>query len=637
MKLVKAKGKVLDEVGKSNGYYALRCISKELVEENDMANNILSEKTIMGQLKHPFILRFIAAIQDSQNFYFLTEALLGGGLYELLQSRQKLPEAWTQFYSASVVDAFCHMHSRKIAYRDLKPENVLLDQRGYAKIVDFGLAKKIKDGQTWTWCGTPDYLAPEMLLNEGHDWAVDYWALGVFLVEMSSGEAPFADEDPMEIYQKILGGHINMPTTFSANLQDLVKKLLHHTPSKRLGRTVGGGDAVLKHNWYDVVDCDAIIDQRVAAPHFPPTFTGNEVCSDDAERDSTQNYKNEKGPHAPLRRRLTKRPSYSLGQGNRHQTELAAMLKAQTDLLRIKKRSQPKSPEKTIDAGPVENSVDEVNTSISGSIPKESVNRSMSMPRQSSNRSMSMARQSSDRSMSMARQSSDRSISKIMLALSESKDVRDVELPQMKRSSLSTLSIANNMEYEFDELKVSERRHSISALESAKGKSLISHDDDDDDLARRAEEFFKTQKGTFLKAQLMHLALSAKEREGQDAVSFDQFSLLSATPETLAESYSGGHEEEIGIEGTTYLDPFSVQAVEVVDKYPNDATSANDDALEPEALSAFCFPNGMKVRLVPRAAMAGDAQLGFIGKERDQYQLHGVSETLLLNRHWVMP
>ena len=250
---------------------------------------------------------------------------------------------------------------------------------------------------------------------------------------------------------------------------------------------------------------------------------------------------------------------------------------------------------------------------------------------------MSMARQSSDRSMSMARQSSDRSISKIMLALSESKDVRDVELPQMKRSSLSTLSIANNMEYEFDELKVSERRHSISALESAKGKSLISHDDDDDDLARRAEEFFKTQKGTFLKAQLMHLALSAKEREGQDAVSFDQFSLLSATPETLAESYSGGHEEEIGIEGTTYLDPFSVQAVEVVDKYPNDATSANDDALEPEALSAFCFPNGMKVRLVPRAAMAGDAQLGFIGKERDQYQLHGVSETLLLNRHWAMP
>lgn len=270
VQLVRAHDTAFDKEA-TDGYYALKCISRELVEESGLlTSHILNEKTVMSQLSHPFIVRFVSAIQDSQNIYFLLESLLGGELCDVLHSMKKFPESWTKFYSASVVFAFCHMHSRMIAYRDLKPENLVLDRRGYVKIVDFGLAKKVKDGKTWTWCGTPDYLAPEIILNEGHDWAVDYWGLGVLLIELTTGEAPFADDNPMEVYQKILAGNYKIAPNTSNKLCDLLPKLLNPKPSKRLGRTIGGGGAVLQHKWYSDLDCDALLERRIAVPYLPP-------------------------------------------------------------------------------------------------------------------------------------------------------------------------------------------------------------------------------------------------------------------------------------------------------------------------------------------------------------------------------
>ncbi len=185
--------------GDEDQWYALKCVSKQKIEQHKQQEKIKREEDIMKELVHPFIARLYSGMEDEKGKYFLMEALCGGELCELLYNETQFSERWSLFYSASVLVAFGHMHERKIAYRDLKPENLVLDTFGYVKIVDFGLAKKVKSGQTYTFCGTPDYLAPEVILNEGYDWGVDYWGLGVLIYEMTAGVAPFYAESPMEV------------------------------------------------------------------------------------------------------------------------------------------------------------------------------------------------------------------------------------------------------------------------------------------------------------------------------------------------------------------------------------------------------------------------------------------------------
>ena len=158
-----------------------------------------------------------------------------------------------------------HIHSKRVAYRDLKPENLVLDHRGYLKVVDLGLAK-IVDGKTWTLCGTPDYLAPEIILNEGHDKGVDYWALGVLIYELVSGIPPFYADDPMEVYEKILSSNMTFPSHFTKNMCDICKKLLKLCQSKRLGNGKGGCTGVLKHKWFSGFDWDGLLNYQLPPP-----------------------------------------------------------------------------------------------------------------------------------------------------------------------------------------------------------------------------------------------------------------------------------------------------------------------------------------------------------------------------------
>lgn len=252
-----------------NQYFALKCQAKFRIVESGLQEHVLNEMRVMRRIEHPYIARLFCALQDNKYIYFVLELLQGGELFTHLRSRGKLSEQTARFYAATVVYSFSTLHAKKIAYRDLKPENLVLDTTGYIKLVDFGLAKQLLSGKTWTLCGTPDYLAPEIILNEGHDLAVDYWALGVLLFEMVVGAPPFYAEDPMEVYEKILSGNPAFPTFFTRNLSDLIKKLLRSQQAKRLGNTRGGTAAVVKHKWFSSFDWAGLENGSTKAPYVP--------------------------------------------------------------------------------------------------------------------------------------------------------------------------------------------------------------------------------------------------------------------------------------------------------------------------------------------------------------------------------
>ena len=183
-----------------------------------------------------------------------------------------------RFYASQVVLMFEYLHSKNIIYRDLKPENILLDKSGYLKLTDFGFAK-VCEGRTYTLCGTPEYLAPEILLNKGHGKPVDWWTFGVLLYEMLAGIDPFNDEDPMLIYQKILKGKLKFPSSFNSNAKSLVKHLLQQDLSKRYGNLKGGVNDIKNHRFFKNLDWNTVVTYKITAPYIPKVAGNGDVAN----------------------------------------------------------------------------------------------------------------------------------------------------------------------------------------------------------------------------------------------------------------------------------------------------------------------------------------------------------------------
>eukprot|EP00475_Leptophrys_vorax_P021445 TRINITY_DN29178_c0_g1_i1.p1 TRINITY_DN29178_c0_g1~~TRINITY_DN29178_c0_g1_i1.p1 ORF type:complete len:752 (-),score=178.18 TRINITY_DN29178_c0_g1_i1:59-2314(-) len=248
--------------------YALKQICKSQVVQLGQQEHVVSEKNVLSQMNHPFIVKLYSTYKDNDFLYFLLDVCLGGELFTLLRQRRCFEEETAKFYAASVVLAFEYMHERDIIYRDLKPENLLLDSQGYIKIVDFGFAKVCKD-RTYTLCGTPDYLAPEVIFGQGHGKGVDWWTLGVLIYEMVASYPPFYDDDPMKTYGKIMHGVLDFPRFFSSEVVDLLQKLLHPKATRRLGVINGGASLIKSHPWFSGFDWDALYKKQLKAPFIP--------------------------------------------------------------------------------------------------------------------------------------------------------------------------------------------------------------------------------------------------------------------------------------------------------------------------------------------------------------------------------
>jgi serine/threonine protein kinase len=258
--------------------------------------HIMNEKRIMLEMDHPFIIQLMATGSNKACLFMVTELVQGGELFSVLTREEVLDEAQTRFYAGCIVLAIEALHEKNNIYRDLKPENILLDNEGYAKLCDFGFAKKIEGERTHTTCGTPEYVSPEMLQPDGHGKATDYWCIGIFVYECLCATTPFAADNYMDTYEQIQKYAVAGPTalpwqsdvTLSAGAKALIAGFLHPNVNKRLGCRSGGPREIREHIWFKGFNWDDLYHKRMptkATPGvagyvpFVPTVKGDDDYS----------------------------------------------------------------------------------------------------------------------------------------------------------------------------------------------------------------------------------------------------------------------------------------------------------------------------------------------------------------------
>ncbi|KAJ0422787.1 kinase-like domain-containing protein [Aspergillus carlsbadensis] len=272
-------------------FYAIKVLKKAQVVKMKQIEHTNDERRMLNRVRHPFLITLWGTWQDSRNLYMVMDFVEGGELFSLLRKSQRFPNPVAKFYAAEVTLALEYLHSLDIIYRDLKPENLLLDRHGHLKITDFGFAKEVPD-ITWTLCGTPDYLAPEVVASKGYNKSVDWWSLGILIFEMLCGFTPFWDQgSPVKIYQNILQGRIKFPPYLLPDAVDLLSRLITADLTKRLGNLHGGSEDIKNHPWFAEVTWDRLLRKEIDAPYVPPIRGGQGDAS------QYENYQEEAEPY----------------------------------------------------------------------------------------------------------------------------------------------------------------------------------------------------------------------------------------------------------------------------------------------------------------------------------------------------
>jgi len=256
-------GKVMQVKKKDDGkIYAMKVLRKDTIIARKQVTHTKAEKNILMKIQHPFIVNLNYAFQTKDKLYMILDYINGGELFFHLKKETRFPEARVKLYAAEIVCALTHLHDLDIVYRDLKPENILLDSEGHICITDFGLSKKIENAEgTHTFCGTPEYLAPEVLKGHGHGTAVDWWSLGTLLYEMLTGLPPFYAQNVNVMYQKILGSELRFPSFISDEAKSILEGLLIREPTNRLGSN--GGAEVKNHPWFADINWTKLYNKEI--------------------------------------------------------------------------------------------------------------------------------------------------------------------------------------------------------------------------------------------------------------------------------------------------------------------------------------------------------------------------------------
>ncbi|CAG9315296.1 unnamed protein product [Blepharisma stoltei] len=250
--------------------YAIKIMSKSFVINEEKVVQILTERSIMGKVKHPFIVDLHWAFQTGRELFLVMDFCPGGELFFHLHNLGRFTEKQAKFYFAEILLGLEYLHNVNVIYRDLKPENILLDMDGHIKLIDFGLSKESVSnrGRSYSFCGSPEYMSPEMLKGTGHGREVDFYSLGALLFEMLTGLPPFYDSNRSKMYMRILQEELNLPNFISEEARDLLSRLLEKDPELRIGSTIGA-EAIKAHPWCQKINWKKIENKQILPPFRP--------------------------------------------------------------------------------------------------------------------------------------------------------------------------------------------------------------------------------------------------------------------------------------------------------------------------------------------------------------------------------
>ena len=258
----------LGKSSQSNKFYAIKKIKKSEIIELKLVQRLWNEIKSLSLAENLYIQKYQGFALDNKYIYIITELVTGGSLYDKLRQEIKFSFPQALNYSAQIVIMIEAIHSKNIIYRDLRPEKLLFDHKGFLKLIDFGLAK-VCEGRTYTVCGIPEYLAPEVLLNIGHGKEVDWWSFGCILYEFLVGLTPFYENDPILIFKRILKGDVKFPSEFPPSAKSLIKHCLERDISKRYGCLSRGVGDIKGHRFFVGFDWNGCSKQKGKQLYVP--------------------------------------------------------------------------------------------------------------------------------------------------------------------------------------------------------------------------------------------------------------------------------------------------------------------------------------------------------------------------------
>jgi len=274
-------GKVMQVRKKDSGkIYAMKVLDKKHILEHNEVEHTLAEKHILQKLHHPFLVNLNYSFQTEDKLYFILDYVNGGELFFHLQKDKKFSEDRVKFYSAEILLALEHLHENGIIYRDLKPENILITSDGHITLTDFGLCKEgieREEDRTGTFCGTPEYLAPEVLKGKGYGKAVDWWSYGSLIYEMLTGLPPFYSQDVQEMYRKIMTDKLKFPNGMSEDSKSLLEGLLQRDIAERLKDPA----KIKEHPFFKTIDFTSLYNKKITPPFIPDVKGAHDVSQID--------------------------------------------------------------------------------------------------------------------------------------------------------------------------------------------------------------------------------------------------------------------------------------------------------------------------------------------------------------------